>query len=467
MTPSFFDDRDLAEITSEDFPGERAQSLLAACPLLAAEPCIAPRAARGHQSSPRRPPSRLENKPLRGKADIGPRQEASSTRQDGQAPDRHRRSRRSALPPRRGAARQSRRRPTSSCVQVEPEQDASPVRASAPSGRSEWAFRSLKSVDRKVQPLHHRRADRVRAHVLLSPAYTSMAHVRSSPPFATTPPRPQRRTSVVHARAVHSRLWPGLDPHAPRRPAVHWLGPRQADHRERRRQHHAGRLTRSTFTLDGSTTSASLLRTLEGSRTARVARPTATRNRVTARNRALLRPARNFGLALRAVPTGCRRSASNSSRARPLVCEDSGEPSPARSRDTGSAPRATWCSWAPGASSSQAGRSTSAYTALAVAHVPKGLSVSSVDHKPHFVRRAVPLPTNSVLASRMAATSSARTLSVLLASTGRRQPWPRITQRAISPPPSGSDRGASNPLARIRRTLRRKPRPPACSRPGP
>ena len=31
----------------------------------------------------------------------------------------------------------------------------------------ERAFRSLKSVDLKVRPLHHRRADRVRAHVLL------------------------------------------------------------------------------------------------------------------------------------------------------------------------------------------------------------------------------------------------------------------------------------------------------------
>ena len=31
----------------------------------------------------------------------------------------------------------------------------------------ERAFRSLKSVDLKVRPIHHRRADRVRAHVLL------------------------------------------------------------------------------------------------------------------------------------------------------------------------------------------------------------------------------------------------------------------------------------------------------------
>ena len=31
----------------------------------------------------------------------------------------------------------------------------------------EHAFRSMKTVDLKVRPIYHRRADRVRAHVLL------------------------------------------------------------------------------------------------------------------------------------------------------------------------------------------------------------------------------------------------------------------------------------------------------------
>ena len=52
---------------------------------------------------------------------------------------------------------------------VEPEQfdAAQTVRAYKDLSKVERAFRSLKSVDLKVRPLHHRRADRVRAHVLL------------------------------------------------------------------------------------------------------------------------------------------------------------------------------------------------------------------------------------------------------------------------------------------------------------
>ena len=41
------------------------------------------------------------------------------------------------------------------------------MRAYKALSKVERAFRSLKSVDLKVRPLHHRRADRVRAHVLL------------------------------------------------------------------------------------------------------------------------------------------------------------------------------------------------------------------------------------------------------------------------------------------------------------
>ena len=52
---------------------------------------------------------------------------------------------------------------------VEPEQfdAAQTVRAYKDLSKVERAFRSLKSVDLKVRPIYHRRADRVRAHVLL------------------------------------------------------------------------------------------------------------------------------------------------------------------------------------------------------------------------------------------------------------------------------------------------------------
>ena len=49
----------------------------------------------------------------------------------------------------------------------------------------EQAFRSLKSVDLKVRPIHHRLEERVRAHVLLCMlAYQESACLRVKPlPF--------------------------------------------------------------------------------------------------------------------------------------------------------------------------------------------------------------------------------------------------------------------------------------------
>ena len=50
----------------------------------------------------------------------------------------------------------------------EPEMGAEDtVRAYKDLARVEWAFRSLKSVDLKIRPIHHRLTDRVRAHVFL------------------------------------------------------------------------------------------------------------------------------------------------------------------------------------------------------------------------------------------------------------------------------------------------------------
>ena len=88
---------------------------------------------------------------------------------------------------------------------VEPEQfDATQtVRAYKDLSKVERAFRCFKSVDLKVRPLHHRRADRVRAHVLLCMlAYYVEWHMRRAlapqlfddhDPAAAE----QQRTSVV------------------------------------------------------------------------------------------------------------------------------------------------------------------------------------------------------------------------------------------------------------------------------
>ena len=66
---------------------------------------------------------------------------------------------------------------------VEPEQfdAAQTVRAYKDLSKVERAFRCLKSVDLKVRPIHHRRPDRVRAHVLLCMlAYWVEWHMRQA-----------------------------------------------------------------------------------------------------------------------------------------------------------------------------------------------------------------------------------------------------------------------------------------------
>ena len=66
---------------------------------------------------------------------------------------------------------------------VEPEQfdAAQTVRAYKDLSKVERAFRSLKSVDLKVRPIHHRRPDRVRAHILLCMlAYRVEWHMRQA-----------------------------------------------------------------------------------------------------------------------------------------------------------------------------------------------------------------------------------------------------------------------------------------------
>ena len=173
VTPSLFDQRDLAEITSDEFPGER----LVVCrnPLLAA--------ARGRKRQellsateadlePIAAATRRKNNPLRGAAAIGVRV--------GKVIDRHKVAKHciTTITDTTFTFRRDEDKIATEAAldglyivrsNVEPQQmDATQtVRAYKNLSKVERAFRSLKSVDLKVRPLHHRRADRVRAHVLL------------------------------------------------------------------------------------------------------------------------------------------------------------------------------------------------------------------------------------------------------------------------------------------------------------
>ena len=197
VTPSFFDERDLAEITSEEFPGERL--IVCRNPLLAAtEKDLATIAAA----------TRRENEPLRGAAAIDLRVGKVINRYNmakhfvtdiaDESFTFHRNEEKIATEKQLDGIYIVR-------SNVEPEQfdAAQTVRTYKDLSTVERAFRSLKSVDLKVRPLHHRRADRVRAHVLLCMlAYYVEWHMRRGlAPLLFDDHDPaaaeQQRTSVV------------------------------------------------------------------------------------------------------------------------------------------------------------------------------------------------------------------------------------------------------------------------------
>ena len=173
VTPSLFDERDLAEVTSELFPGER----LVVCrnPLLAAERQRKRQellAATEKDLAPIAAATTRQNRLLRGAAEIGMRV--------GKVINRHKMAKHfvttitdDTFTYRRDEDKIAAEEQLDGLYivrsNVEPEQfdAAQTVRAYKDLSKVERAFRSLKSVDLKVRPIHHRRADRVRTHVLL------------------------------------------------------------------------------------------------------------------------------------------------------------------------------------------------------------------------------------------------------------------------------------------------------------
>ena len=225
VTPSLFDERDLAEVTSEEFPGKRLivcrNPLLAAerqrtrADLLAAtEAVLAPIAAATQRAT----------RPRRGAAAIGLRV--------GRVINRYKVAKHfvttitdDAFTFRRDAAQVAAEQALDGLyivrANVEPDQfdAAQTVRAYKDLAKVERVFRCLKSVDLKVRPIHHRRPDRLRAHVLLCMlAYYVEWHLRQ----ALTPllfddheraAAAQQRRSVV-ARARRTRTADDLPVHS-------------------------------------------------------------------------------------------------------------------------------------------------------------------------------------------------------------------------------------------------------------
>ena len=173
VTPSLFDERDLAEVSSDEFPGER----LVVCrnPLLAAERRRKRQellSATEADLEPIAAATRRKTNPLRSAAAIGVRV--------GKVIDRYKVAKHfiTTITDTTFTFRRDEDKIATEAAldglyivrsNVEPQQmDATQtVRAYKNLSKVERAFRCLKSVDLKVRPLHHRRADRVRAHVLL------------------------------------------------------------------------------------------------------------------------------------------------------------------------------------------------------------------------------------------------------------------------------------------------------------
>lgn len=184
---SLFDERDLAEVTSPEFPDER----LVVCrnPLLAGE------RARKRQDLLVATEAELskvatavtrQRKPLRGTAQIG--------LAAGAVLNRYKMAKHFTLTitdDHFGFARNTEAIDAESKLDgiyvirtnVPAEQLPAPevVRSYKDLARAERAFRSLKTVDLEIRPIHHRLADRVRAHVLLCMlAYYVEWHMRQS-----------------------------------------------------------------------------------------------------------------------------------------------------------------------------------------------------------------------------------------------------------------------------------------------
>ena len=171
--PSLFDQRDLAEVTSDDFPGERL--IVCRNPRLAAErrrKRLELLAATEKLLEPIAHATRRPKRPLRGKDAIGIRV--------GKVIDRYKAAKHFDPQITEDSFSFERIQEQITAEEqldgiyvirsnVEPERlDADhTVRAYKSLSRVERAFRCLKSVDLKVRPIHHHRADRVRAHILL------------------------------------------------------------------------------------------------------------------------------------------------------------------------------------------------------------------------------------------------------------------------------------------------------------
>ncbi len=224
---SLFDERDLAEITSPDYPGERL--IVCKNPLMAAE-----RArkrgellqATEHDLAQVAAATRRVHRPLRGKDQIGMRVGKVLGRFK-MAKHFHIEITDESLGYERDEARINQEAALDGIyvirTSVPPAElgAEAAVRAYKRLATVERAFRSFKGVDLKVQPIYHRLEERVRAHVLLCMlAYYVEWYMRRAlapllfddheqPPAQRSPVAPARRSTAAEAKVRTKQLEDG------------------------------------------------------------------------------------------------------------------------------------------------------------------------------------------------------------------------------------------------------------------
>ena len=225
IQPSLFDERDLAEITHPDYPGER----LVVCrnPLLAAE--------RARKREALLAATEADLAAIARAVDAGRlRSEGAIGLRVGRVLGRHKMAKHFAITIAEGSFAYERK---DAAIAEEAALDGLYVlRTSEPRERFtseevvatykslanvERDFRSLKSVDVHIRPIRHRLADRVRAHAFicllaahlvwhLRRAWAPLTFTDEAPPAHPNPVAPKRRSAEAAAKAAARRSCDGV-----------------------------------------------------------------------------------------------------------------------------------------------------------------------------------------------------------------------------------------------------------------
>jgi len=226
---SIFDQRNLAEITSPKYPGER----LVVCK----NPLLAEERARKRQSLLAATETLLED--VKARVQAGRLKTAAAIGlQVGKVVDRHKMAKHFELEMAEGKFEYRRREREIAAeaaldgiyvirtsVGTEQLSTSDSVRAYKRLVKTERAFRTMKSVDMQIRPIRHWSDDRVRAHHLLAMlAYYVRFHLEKAwapllfndeePPVAEDPVAPRRRSEGALRKAHTQRLADGSPVHS-------------------------------------------------------------------------------------------------------------------------------------------------------------------------------------------------------------------------------------------------------------